>query len=64
MKENQASFTAIMVVYIRAYQTKHKTSKIFGDSLAHHLPGGKSLIEQYLTPWDEQLNDSETSSVF
>jgi O-methyltransferase involved in polyketide biosynthesis len=37
MKENQASFTAIMVVYIRAYQTKHETSKIFGDFLAHHL---------------------------
>jgi O-methyltransferase involved in polyketide biosynthesis len=42
MKENQASFTAIMVVYIRAYQTKHETSKIFGDFLAHHLmPEGK-----------------------
>jgi O-methyltransferase involved in polyketide biosynthesis len=52
MKENQASFTALMVAYMRAYHSMHETPKIFDDFLAYDLiPEEKrSLIEQYLTP--------------
>jgi methyltransferase (TIGR00027 family) len=67
MKENQASFTALMVAYMRAYHSMHETPKIFDDFLAYDLiPEEKrSLIEQYLTPWDKQVNDSEgTESCF
>jgi methyltransferase (TIGR00027 family) len=61
MKENQASFTALMVAYMRAYHSMHETPKIFDDFLAYDLiPEEKrSLIEQYLTPWDKQVNDPE-----
>ena len=67
MKENKASFTAMMVAYMRAYHSIHSTDKIFDDYLANELiPVEKrALIEQYLTPWDEQLNDDEdTESCF
>ena len=52
MKENQASFTAMIVAYMRAYHTKYATSIIFEDFLAYDLiPVEKrALIEQYLTP--------------
>jgi len=61
MKENQASFTALMVAYMRAYHSTHETPKIFDDFSAYDLiPEEKrSLIEQYLTPWVKQVNDSE-----
>ena len=61
MKDNQASFTALMVAYMRAYHSMHETPKIFDDFLAYDLiPEGKRvLIEQYLTPWVKQVNDSE-----
>ena len=50
MKENQASFTAMMVAYMRAYHSMHETPKIFDDFLAYDLiPEEKrALIEQYL----------------
>lgn len=65
MKENRASFTALMVAYMRAYHSMHETSKIFDDFFAYDLiPEEKrSLIEQYLikqnVTLDQQLNHSE-----
>ena len=61
MKDDQASFTALMVAYMRAYHSTHETPKIFDDFSAYDLiPEEKrSLIEQYLTPWVKQVNDSE-----
>jgi methyltransferase (TIGR00027 family) len=60
MKENQASFTAMLVAYMRAYHTKYSTDIIFDDFLAYDLiPEDKrEQIEHILTSWDEQLNDS------
>jgi len=51
MKENQASFTAMSVAYMRAYHSMHGTPKIFDDFLAYDLiPEEKrALIEQYST---------------
>jgi methyltransferase (TIGR00027 family) len=50
MKENQASFTALSVAYMRAYHTMHEIPKIFDDFLAYDLiPEEKrALIEQHL----------------
>ena len=50
MKDNQASFTAMTVAYMRAYHSKHATDKIFDDYLAYELiPTEKrALIEQDL----------------
>jgi methyltransferase (TIGR00027 family) len=50
MKENQASFTAMSVAYMRAYHSMHDTPKIFDDFLAYDLiPEEKrALIEQHL----------------
>ena len=61
MKEDQASFTAMLVAYMRAYHAMHDTPKIFDDFLAYRLiPEDKrALIEQYLSGWNEQLNDTE-----
>jgi methyltransferase (TIGR00027 family) len=61
MKDNQASYTAMSVAYMRAYHTVHATDKIFDDFLAYDLiPEDKrKQIEQHLTSWDKQLNDSE-----
>jgi O-methyltransferase involved in polyketide biosynthesis len=62
MKDNQASFTAMTVAYMRAYHSKHDTQKIFDDFLAYDLiPEEKrGLIEQHLIeqnlPLDQQLN--------
>ena len=65
MKENQASFTAMSVAYMRAYHFMHGTPKIFDDFLAYDLiPEEKRarieqhLIEQNVT-FGKQLNDSE-----
>jgi methyltransferase (TIGR00027 family) len=46
---------------MRAYHATHETPKIFDDFLAYDLilEEKRSLIEQYLTPWDKQLNDPE-----
>jgi methyltransferase (TIGR00027 family) len=68
MKENQASLTAMMVAYMRAYHAIHATDKIFDDFLAYDLiPEDKrELIEQYLTELsltcDKELNDSENTA--
>ena len=62
MKENQASFTALSVAYMRAYHAIYDTQKIFDDFLAYDLiPEEKrALIEQHLIeqnlPLDQQLN--------
>ena len=65
MKENQASFTSMVVAYIRAYHSIHDTNKIFDDFLAYELiPEEKrALIEQYLSWWNEQLNDTENAKL-
>jgi O-methyltransferase involved in polyketide biosynthesis len=63
VKENQASFTAISVAYMRAYHSIHATNKIFDDFLAFELISEekRALIEQHLIEqnmiWDQQLND-------
>jgi methyltransferase (TIGR00027 family) len=65
MKENQASFTAMSVAYMRAYHFMHGTPKIFDDFLAYDLiPEEKrALIDQHLieqnVTFGKQLNDSE-----
>jgi methyltransferase (TIGR00027 family) len=67
MKENQASFTAMSVAYMRAYHSMHDTPKIFDDFLAYDLiPVEKrALIEQHLIEQNitcgQQLNDSDYS---
>jgi len=50
VKDNQASFTAMTVAYMRAYHSQHATDKIFDDYLAYELiPTEKrALIEQHL----------------
>ena len=69
MKENQASFTAMTVAYVRAYHSIHATQKIFDDFLAYELiPDDKrSLIEQHLIEQDmildQQLNDPECATL-
>ncbi len=37
MKNNQASLTAMMVAYMRAYHAMHDIPKIFDDFLAYDL---------------------------
>jgi methyltransferase (TIGR00027 family) len=37
MKEKDASFTAMMTAYMRAYHAMNDTPKIFDDSLAYYL---------------------------
>ena len=58
MKENQASFTAMVTAYIRAYHSMHSTNKIFDDFLAYSLipEDIRTLIEQHLII-DKQLNN-------
>jgi methyltransferase (TIGR00027 family) len=68
MKENQASFTAMSVAYMRAYHSRYDAPKIFDDFLAYDLIPEekrelieKHLIKQYVT-WDQQLNDTENAT--
>lgn len=68
MRENQASFTAMSVAYMRTYYAMHATNKIFDDFLAYELiPEEKRVlieqhfIEPYLT-CDKQLNDSQCAA--
>ncbi len=68
MKENQASFTAMSVAYMRAYHSIYDAPKIFDDFLAYDLIPEekrelieKHLIEQYVT-WDQQLKDTENAT--
>src|SRR5271157_3442567 len=69
MKENQASFTALSVAYMRAYHAIYDTQKIFDDFLAYDLiPEEKrALIEQHLIKQnvilDQQLNHSEYAAL-
>src|SRR5271157_710932 len=68
MKENQPSFTAMSVAYMRAFHSIHATDKIFDDYLAYNLiPNEKiALIERYWIEqcWtcDQQLNDPEPTA--
>jgi methyltransferase (TIGR00027 family) len=65
MKDNQVSFTSLLVAYMRAYHTMHDTQKIFDDFLAYDLiPKEKrELIEQHLiedySDLDTKLNGSK-----
>jgi methyltransferase (TIGR00027 family) len=69
MKDNQGSFTAMRVAYMRAYHAIHATDKIFDDFLAYHLISEekRALIEQhfeqYFTGYT-QLNCSEYAASF
>jgi methyltransferase (TIGR00027 family) len=64
MKENQASFSAMMTAYIRAYHSMHDTPKIFDDFLAYRLIPQKVLtsIEQGLNR-DKKFNYLEHTDV-
>ena len=70
MKENQASFTAMSVAYMRAYHSMHDTPKIFDDFLAYNLiPNEKiATIEKYCIEqcwtWGQQLNDTEPTVLY
>ena len=63
MKENQASYTAKSVAYMRAYHSIHATDKIFDDFLAYDLipEENRALIEQHLIEYyfSEESNNSE-----
>jgi O-methyltransferase involved in polyketide biosynthesis len=48
MKENEASITAMMTAYIRAYHAMHDTTKIFDDSLAYNLIPEEKLVHRFL----------------
>jgi light-regulated signal transduction histidine kinase (bacteriophytochrome) len=67
IKDDQATFTAMMVAYMRAYYAMYATHKIFDDFSAYNfIPEEKrKLIEQYLTEqyltWDNKLNDTEST---
>jgi len=52
MKENQVSHTALLLAYIRGYQAKHGSLKIFEDHLAYHLlkDEERAIFEQQFTP--------------
>jgi methyltransferase (TIGR00027 family) len=69
MKENQVSFTAMMVAYMRAYHAMNNTYKIFDDFLAYHLiPEEKRTLieqhfEQYFTGYT-QVNGSEYAASY
>ena len=69
MKENQASFTAMSVAYMRAYHSIHATDKIFDDFLAYNLIPNEKIapIEQYWIEqcwtWGQQLNDTEPTAL-
>lgn len=60
MKENQASFSAMMTAYIRAYHSMYDTPKIFDDFLAYYLipQEVRALIEQGLRR-EKQISDTE-----
>ena len=70
MKDNQVSFTALSVAYMRAYHTMHDTTKIFDDFLAYHMiPEEKrELIEQHLIehylPCEKGLDNPEPTELF
>jgi methyltransferase (TIGR00027 family) len=65
MKDNQASFTAMMVAYMRAYHAMYDTPVIFDDFLADDLipEEKKAIIEQHMIEYylnlNKELNDSE-----
>ncbi|WP_292389008.1 class I SAM-dependent methyltransferase [Methanosarcina sp. UBA5] len=63
MNKNQASFSAMMTAYIRAYHSMHDTPKIFDDFLAYRLIPEKvrALIDQGLTR-DKQFDNSERTT--
>jgi O-methyltransferase involved in polyketide biosynthesis len=51
VKEDQASFTAMTVAYVRAYHSIHATQKIFDDFLAYELiPKENSRLNIKLFP--------------
>lgn len=54
MKENKASFTAMMVAHQRAYHAMHDNPKIFDDFLAYDL-----IPEDKRALFERVLNDSE-----
>lgn len=58
MKYNQASLTAIMTAYTRAYNTMYASPIIFDDRLAYSLiqEDTRALIEKSLT-WAKQFNN-------
>ncbi len=60
MKENQASYSAMITASIRAYHSMNDTPKIFDDFLAYRLipQEVRALIEQGLTKY-KQFDDPE-----
>jgi len=60
MKENQASYSAMITASIRAYHSMNDTPKIFDDFLAYRLipQEVRVLIEQGLTKY-KQFDDAE-----
>jgi len=66
MKDNQASYTAMSVAYMRAYHSIHATDKIFDDFLAYDLipEENRALIEQHLIEYylSKKSNNSEQAT--
>ncbi|SFG93706.1 methyltransferase, TIGR00027 family [Desulfotomaculum arcticum] len=50
MKENQGSYTALLMAYVRGYHAMHGTPKIFEDNLAYRL-----LKEEERAAFDRQF---------
>lgn len=64
MKENEASFTALMTAYMRAYHSMHEAPVIFNDFLAYDLiPEEKRpLIQQYVVLKNQLIGPGEKGS--
>lgn len=65
MKEKQASFTAMIISYLRAYHSMHETQKIFDDFLAYDMIPNeiRALIEQNISSWKNQFNNSKHTTL-
>jgi methyltransferase (TIGR00027 family) len=63
MRDNEASYTALSVAYMRAYHSRYADGKIFDDFLAYDLIPEDKLkqIEQHLISCNKHLNNSEDS---
>lgn len=64
MKEKDASFTAMMTAYMRAYHSMQDDSKIFDDFLAFRLiPDEKRILIEKILNKAKQINDHECNEI-
>lgn len=64
MKENQASFTAMMTAYMRSYHTMYITPKIFDDFLAYSLvPEERRILIEQNIPEASRINRLRNTNI-